>query len=114
MTATRMILLGAALAPYVALAGVDAWMHERERRVPRIEQALHYTAMACFAGFVGAAFGDAIGLAVPLLIVFVVASAWDELAYHRHLETREKRVHVAAFVALALFLAVWVRTLVIA
>lgn len=113
MTVTRTLLLGAALAPYVALAGVDAWMHERARRVPRFEQALHYTAMLCFAGFVVAAFRDATRLAIPLLGVFVAASVWDELAYHRHLDAREKRVHLAAFGALLLFVVVWARMLAV-
>lgn len=110
MNAMRMILLGSALTPYVALAGVDAWMHERERVVPRIEQLLHYTAAIAFVGFCIAAFRDSMRVALPLLAVFAAATAWDELAFHRHLDRRERRVHVASFVALALFLAVWLRT----
>ena len=37
----RNIWLGIALVPYFALAGVDFWMHERGRRVPRVEQWVH-------------------------------------------------------------------------
>lgn len=110
MNATRMILLGAALVPYVALAGVDAWMHERARRVPRIEQVLHYTAAVAFMGFGIAAFRDSTRIALPLLAVFAVVTAWDELGYHRHLDRRERRVHFATFAALALFVSVWIRS----
>jgi len=105
----RMILLGAALAPYVALAGADAWMHERERRVPRVEQVLHYTAAVAFAGFGIAAFRESTRAALALLAVFAMTTAWDELGYHRQLDRRERRLHFASFAALALFLAVWVR-----
>jgi hypothetical protein len=109
MNAMRMILLGAALAPYVALAGADAWMHERARRVPRVEQILHYSAAFAFVGFAIAAFRDSTRAALTLLSVFAIATAWDELAYHRHLDRRERRLHFASFAALVLFLAVWVR-----
>lgn len=111
VSATRMLLLGVALAPYVALIGVDAWMHERARRVPRLEQFLHYTAAILFVAFVVAVFRGAPGIAAILLVVFVLVTAWDELGYHRQLDVRERRVHFASHAALALFLAAWALTL---
>src|SRR3954466_5315988 len=89
-TATRMLLLGAALAPYAALVGADAWMHERARRVPRFERFLHYAAGALFLGFVGAVFRGATILALTLFAAFATVAAWDELGYHRHLDARER------------------------
>jgi len=106
-TATRMLLLGAALTPYVALAGIDAWMHERARRVPRLEQVLHYAAGLLFVGFVVAVFRDASRLALALFVSFAVIAAWDELGFHRSLEARERRVHFVAYAALALFVGAW-------
>ena len=43
MAVTRLYLL-AALAPYLALVSIDAWMHEKARRVPRLEKLLHASA----------------------------------------------------------------------
>ena len=104
---TRMLLLGAALVPYVTLVGVDTWMHERERRVPRLERVLHYTAGMLFLAFVVAVFRDAAGAALALLALFVAVAAWDELGFHRRLDARERRVHFVSYVALALFVGAW-------
>lgn len=106
-SATRMLLLGAALAPYVALVGFDTWMHERARRVPRLEQILHYAAGALFLGFVVAVFRDAGAIAPALLACFAAVAAWDELGFHRALDARERRVHFASYAALALFIGAW-------
>lgn len=102
-----MILLGAALMPYVALVSVDAWMHERARRVPRLEQFFHAAAAVFFLGFAVAVFHDATGPALVLLVAFVICTASDELGFHRHLEQRERRIHFGAYAALALFLLAW-------
>ena len=111
MTATRMMLLGAALTPYLALVGVDAWMHERARSVPRIEQALHYAAAILFVTFLVAVFRDSIRLAGVLLLVFVACTAWDEIGYHGTVDVRERRVHFAAIAALVFFLVAWSLTM---
>jgi hypothetical protein len=105
--ATRLVLLGAALMPYVALVSVDAWMHERARRVPRLEQFFHAAAAVMFLGFVFAVFRGAATLALALFAVFAVCTACDELGFHRHLAARERRVHFVAYVALAVFLGAW-------
>jgi len=106
-SATRTLLFGAALAPYLALAGFDAWMHERARRVPRLEQGLHYTAAALLLAFLVAVFRDAGGAALVLLAVFAAVTAWDELGFHGPLAVRERRVHFAAYAALGLFVGAW-------
>lgn len=107
MISTQLPLLGVALAPYLALVSIDAWMHEAERKVPRVERWLHYSAGALFLGFLVALFRDATAVAVALFGVFAVITVWDEVGFHRHLDARERRVHSAAYVALALFLCVW-------
>jgi hypothetical protein len=111
MTATRMILLCAALVPYVALVSVDAWMHERARRVPRFERALHYSAAVLFLGFIIAVLRDAIRPALTLLLFLAAATVWDEVSYHRHLDGRERRVHFASHAAFVLFLVAWLSSL---
>jgi hypothetical protein len=109
MTAARVILLGAAVAPYLALVSVDAWMHERARRVPRIEQLLHAAAAILFSGFAVAVFVDST-LALPLLVAFAACAAGDEFGYHRHLSASERRVHFMSYAALTLFIAAWLLT----
>ncbi len=108
--ATRLVLLAAALVPYAALAGFDAWMHEKARRVPRLEQVLHAVAALTFLGFVIGVFRDIRLLALASLCVFAAVSAWDEFGFHAGLAERERRVHFAAYGALGLFVAVWVWT----
>jgi len=107
MTATQLPMLGAALAPYLVLVSIDAWMHEASRQVPRVERWLHYCAGALFLGFLVALFRDMTGLALALFSVFAVLTVWDEAGFHRLLGARERRVHFAAYLALALFLCAW-------
>ena len=37
----RLLVLSVALVPYLGFIAIDAWMHEKARRVPRVEQWLH-------------------------------------------------------------------------
>jgi len=106
MNVARVMTLGAALLPYLALVSVDTWMHEKARRVPRAEQFFHAAAAILFVAFVAAVFlGSA--AALPLLIVFVACAATDEIGFHRHLLASERRVHFMAYAALALFVVAW-------
>lgn len=107
MTAAQLPVLGIALTPYLALVSIDAWMHEASRQVPRVERWLHYSAGALFLGFLVALFRDATALAVTLFGAFLVLTVWDAVGFHRDLAARERRVHFAAYAALALFLCVW-------
>jgi hypothetical protein len=107
MIATQLPLLGAALAPYVVLVSIDAWMHEASRQVPQVERWLHYLAGAIFLGFLIALFRDASGIALALFGAFALLTVWDELAFHRNLAARERRVHFAAYAALVTFLGAW-------
>jgi hypothetical protein len=106
MNAARLMTLGAALVPYLALVSVDTWMHEKSRRVPRAEQFFHAAAAVLFIGFVVAVFLDS-RAALPLLIAFSICAASDEIGFHRHLAAAERRVHLMSYAALAIFVAAW-------
>lgn len=99
--------LGVALVPYLAAAGVDAWMHERGRRVPRVEQWIHAGLAAAMAVFLGAVFAAAGPIALAALAAFVALVAWDEMAFHGAINRTERRVHVVSWIALAAFVATW-------
>jgi len=107
MIATQLPVLGLALTPYLALVSIDAWMHEASRQVPRVERWLHYSAGALFLGFLIALFRDATDLALVLFGTFAALTVWDAVGFHRNLAVRERRVHFAAYMALALFVCVW-------
>jgi fatty-acid desaturase len=106
MNAARVMTLAAALVPYLALVSVDTWMHEKSRRVPRLEQVFHAKAAVLFVAFVAAVFLGS-PLALPLLIVFVCCAATDEIGFHRHLLASERRVHFMSYAALMLFVCTW-------
>src|SRR5687767_10861874 len=106
-SASRLALLAAALVPYLALVSVDAWMHERSRRVPPLEQFLHAGAAVLFFSAVIAIFRGATTVALSLLVAFALCAASDELGFHRKLPARERWVHFIAYAALGLFLGVW-------
>jgi len=108
MIATQLPVLGLALTPYLALVSIDAWMHEASRQVPRVERWLHYSAGALFLGFLIALFRDATDLALVLFGAFAALTVWDAVGFHRNLAVRERRVHFAAYLALAMFVCVWV------
>jgi hypothetical protein len=105
--AMRNLWLGLALLPYLAAAGVDAWMHERGRRVPRVEQWLHAGLAAGMASFLGAVFAGRPGLAFAALGAFLILLVWDELGFHGAIARNERRVHALSWVALSAFVAVW-------
>ena len=107
MIATQLPVLGLALTPYLALVSIDAWMHEASRQVPRVERWLHYSAGALFLGFLIALFRNATDLALVLFGTFAALTVWDAVGFHRNLAARERRVHFAAYMALALFVGVW-------
>ena len=107
MIATQLPVLGLALTPYLALVSIDAWMHEASRQVPRVERWLHYSAGALFLGFLIALFRNATDLALVLFGTFGALTVWDAVGFHRNLAVRERRVHFAAYMALAMFVCVW-------
>ena len=99
--------LGVALLPYLAAAGADAWMHERGRRVPRVEQWIHAGLAAAMAVFLGAVFAAAAPAALGALAIFLALLAWDETSFHREINRAERRVHFLSWIALAGFVAAW-------
>ncbi len=103
----RNVWLGLALLPYLAAAGADAWMHERARRVPRLEQWAHAGLATGMTVFLAAVFVRRADVALGALAAFVALLAWDELAFHGGLSRRERQVHAASWAALAAFVVSW-------
>jgi hypothetical protein len=111
MTASaRIILLGLGAVPYLCLVAVDAWMHERARKVPGLERIIHYTSAIALLAFLAGAFSARHSLAVMGLAVFVPLTVADEFGFHRAIARRERRVHFAAYAALTLFIGIWLWT----
>jgi hypothetical protein len=107
----RHVWLGAAVVPYLALAAVDAWMHERARRVPRVEQGLHAGLAITITVFLVAAFAGRTSMGWIALACFLCFLVADELGFHRGIDPRERRVHVASWAALVAFVLIWHLTL---
>ena len=103
----RALWMAVALLPYATLAGIDTWMHEKSRRVPKVEQILHAAAGVFLIVFVACVFGARDTAAVIVFVAFAVVASADELGFHRHLSASERRVHFASYAALAIFVAVW-------
>ena len=105
MTRTEILLI--ALTPYASCLAVDAWMHERARQVPWIEQGLHGGLALGIGAFIVAVFLGYIPIAWYALGCSIVLMIWDELGYHKHLSHRERTVHLLAFFALLGFIGAW-------
>jgi hypothetical protein len=103
----RSVWLALALLPYGVLAGYDTWMHERARRVPRIEQVLHLGLGISLIAFLVGAFRGNTPLALGALVPFLGLLVWDAFGYHAVLEARERRVHAWSYLAFGLFVSVW-------
>jgi hypothetical protein len=99
-------LLFASLLPYLALSAYDGWLHEKARRVPRAEQALHATLFVSAAALIIGAFTARPGIALAGLAAFVPAACADEFGFHGMLERRERRLHHLAYACFAGFVAV--------
>jgi hypothetical protein len=111
MTASaRIVWLAVGAIPYLGLVVVDAWMHERARKVPTVERVTHYISAVALLAFLAGAFWPHRLLAAVSLAVFIPLIAFDELGFHRGISARERLVHVAAYAALAVFIAVWLWT----
>jgi hypothetical protein len=104
----RNIWLGLALLPYLAAAAVDAWMHERGRRVPRVEQFVHAGLAAAMVVFLTAVFAARPLFATGALAAFLALVVWDEAGFHGSIGARERSVHAVSWAALAAFVAAWI------
>jgi hypothetical protein len=109
-SATRIVSLGIGVLPYLGTAAIDAWMHERARKVPRIEQLLHAALAITFSAFLILVFLQRNVAALVWLAVFLACLVFDELGYHHGLAHNERRVHVISWAALLLFILVWLLT----
>src|SRR5690242_13079872 len=108
MTGTaRVIWLALAVIPYLSLVGIDTWMHESARQVPRTEKIIHWTLAPLLIGFLVSAFTARTVLALVLLAAFLVLLVVDAVGFHQPLARTERRVHAAAYGAFGLFVATW-------
>jgi hypothetical protein len=103
----RLTWLIAALVPYVSIAAMDAWIHEKGRQVPMAEQWVHAGLAVFWMLFIVLAFKGMHPWAVGALSVFCGLVALDEIRYHRGIAIRERRIHIASWAALAVFVLVW-------
>jgi len=99
---TDTLILAFALVPYLIAALYDGWLHEKARRVPKVEQALHATIAVSLLVLLPSLFNGHPIAARISLCCFLLAAFVDEWRYHGPLETRERRLH---FVAYGCFLA---------
>jgi len=93
--------------PYLIFAGIDTWLHERARRVPRVEQILHAGLAISLIVFLTAVFSARTMIALIALCVFIVLEIFDEFGFHIHLGARERGIHFAAYAALLGFVLTW-------
>lgn len=103
----RLLWLGLAASPYFSLALLDGWMHERSRRVPRTEQALHAGIFLSLAAFFAGAFLARDTLAVAGICCFAALYGVDEFGFHRGIGALERRIHAVATLALLGFVLFW-------
>ena len=103
----RLLVLSLALTPYIGFIAVDAWMHEKARRVPKTEQWLHGGIALAIGAFFVAAFLGANWIAGVLLVLTLPLMAVDEIGFHGHLSKRERLVHLAEGLSLIIFVTVW-------
>ena len=106
---TPYVLLAA--IPYLAIAAYDFWLHETDRKVPRLESLFHgfvAIGVTLFLGF--ATFRLHVPAAVALAALLIAALV-DELKFHGELDPREKRLHYCGGAALAFCMGVWVWTI---
>lgn len=103
----RGALLAVALLPYLGLAARDGWMHAHDRRVPRLEQWLHAGIFVGVSAAVYAAFMAGTPQMLAALCLLLPCVLADELGFHGALDARERRLHYAAYTALAAFIACW-------
>jgi hypothetical protein len=106
----RIIWLALGAVPYLGLVAVDAWMHERARKVPPLERIIHYTSAVALLAFLACAFSARHSLAAVSLAVFIPLTVIDELGFHRAIGRGERRLHMAAYAALTLFIGLWLWT----
>ena len=108
--AVRFLLLIFGLLPYAGCVTVDAWMHEKARKVPRFEQWLHFGIGVSIFVFVLFAFLGKVAVALVALAGALVFMVLDEFGFHAGLSRQERRLHGFGALGLLLFVLVWLWT----
>lgn len=105
---SRMFWLSVALLPYLLVAGWDAYLHERVRKVPTVEKWVHALLAVLLLAFVSAVFTARTQLALVLLAAFALVAVWDAFGFHALLSRHERRVHAVANSLLLGFIVFWI------
>lgn len=100
-----------AAVPYLAIAGYDFYLHETDRRVPRVEGLFHGGIAVGVTVFLAAAAAGRNVAAGVALAVLLIAALVDEFWFHGELDGRERRLHHVGGLALAFCIGVWLWTI---
>lgn len=76
-----LVNVGLAAVPYMALISLDCLLHARVREISRAERTTHLVLGACILLAVAAAWLRIASLSVLFFVLFIVASAYDELSF---------------------------------
>ncbi|WP_170113098.1 hypothetical protein [Ahniella affigens] len=101
-----LIALWAAFCPYLALALYDGWLHEKARRVPKLEQLSHGLIFVSVIALWTGLYHQHTLLTRGALAVFTVTAFIDEWVYHGPLHGHERRLHFIAYTCFAGFVGV--------
>jgi hypothetical protein len=101
------VILAAALTPYLGLALYDGYLHDRARRVPKLEQFAHGILGISMAIFLWAVFSRQTAVASIALAIFIFVYSIDEFVFHSGIAKHERAVHAASMLTLTLFVLTW-------
>jgi hypothetical protein len=106
LNSTQKIVLFISFLPYLSLAAYDGWLHEKARKVPKVEQGFHALLALSLVALLWSLFSSQSEFALISLGVFATAAIVDELGFHQQLARHERRLHHLAYGCFSLFIVV--------
>jgi hypothetical protein len=101
----RVLVLCAAVAPFLWLAYRDNLFHLRGRRVPLVENLLHVGLGVALVVTIGGGFAGRVDRLLAGVGGVAVLGALDEFVYHRQIPVEEHDLHAKEHFTLLLFVA---------
>lgn len=99
-------VMAAALVPFLVFAARDQLLHLRVRKVPLLENVIHFALAVLLMVVIRRAFQFDTRGVIFGAIVFVFTGALDEFVYHRRIPESESDVHAKEHFALLGFIVV--------